>query len=308
MNNAVFTPPNPLKTAVLFLVFNRVDTTKKVFGAIRQAKPPKLYVAADGPRADHPGEDKKVQDVRDYVLSSVDWKCEVKTLFRDKNVGCKYAVSDAISWFFENEERGIILEDDCLPSQSFFWFCEELLATYDEDERIMIISGFNKQETWKSEKFDYFFSYLGGIWGWGSWRRAWKLYDRQMKDLDFCVDNKYIRYLLGKKLGKIREKQMINVLQNNVDTWDYQWGFTRHINSGLACVPSKNLIENIGFGVNATHTRKTNVYELNLKKFEITFPLKKNNIVVVDADYDNKFFRDENRLTIIRKIMPLLNK
>ena len=116
----VFIPKKPLETAVLFLVFNRLDTTKQVFEAIRKAKPPRLYIAADGPRESKEGEAEKVKAVREYVMSNINWDCEVKTLFRDKNLGCKYAVSGAIDWFFENEEMGIILEDDCLPSQSFF--------------------------------------------------------------------------------------------------------------------------------------------------------------------------------------------
>ncbi len=120
-----FKPPHPLNTAVLFLVFNRLDVTKQVFGAIKQAKPPRLYIAADGARETKDGEELKVEEVRDFILSNIDWECEVKTLFRENNFGCKYAVSGAIDWFFENEEMGIILEDDCLPSQSFFWFCEE---------------------------------------------------------------------------------------------------------------------------------------------------------------------------------------
>ena len=128
-----FTPPHPLNTAVLFLVFNRLDTTKQVFEAIQQAKPPRLYVAADGARELKEGEAEIVKAVREFVIQNIDWECEVKTLFREQNHGCKMAVSGAIDWFFANEEKGIILEDDCLPSQSFFWFCEELLYKYKDD-------------------------------------------------------------------------------------------------------------------------------------------------------------------------------
>lgn len=119
--SSAFTPPHQLKIPVLFLVFNRLDTTKQVFEVIRQAKPQRLYVAADGPRADRPGENEMVQAVRDYVMDSIDWDCEINTLFQDHNLGCKHAVSGAISWFFENEEMGIILEDDCLPDLRFFY-------------------------------------------------------------------------------------------------------------------------------------------------------------------------------------------
>lgn len=286
ISSKTFTPPHPLKTAVLFMVFNRPDTTKQVFGAIRKAKPPRLYIAADGPRADKPGEAEKAEQVR-RIATNVDWVCEVKTLFRDKNLGCRVGVSTAIDWFFENEEEGIILEDDCLPSQSFFWFCEELLERYQADKRIMIVSGYNKQETWKQDKYDYFFSYFGGIWGWASWKTAWNLYDGEMKYLDCFIENNYFEFLLGKRLGNIRKKQMTNVIQNDVDTWDYQWGFARHVNSGLACVPSKSLVENIGFGADATHTFRENKHVV--KKHEINLPTHPNAIVVPNHKYDILF-------------------
>ena len=286
ISSNTFTPPHPLKTAVLFLIFNRPDTTEQVFEAIRQAKPKQLFVAADGPRIDRPGEEEKCAQVR-KIATQVDWDCEVKTLFRDENIGCRVAVSSAIDWFFENEEEGIILEDDCLPSQSFFWFCEELLERYRRDMRVMIVSGYNKQEIWNPGKYDYFFSHFGGIWGWASWRRAWILYDGEMKDLECFIENNYFEFLLGKRLGNVRKKQMINVIRNDVDTWAYQWGFTRHMNSGLACVPSKNLVENIGFGPEATHTTGKN--RRVIKKHEINLPTHLNTIVVPNHEYDILF-------------------
>jgi len=291
-----FTPPHPLKTAALFLIFNRPDTTKQVFEAIRKAKPPRLYVAADGPRADKAGEAEKVEQVR-QIATRVDWDCEVKTLFRDKNLGCGKGVSSAIDWFFENEEEGIILEDDCLPSQSFFWFCEELLERYRGDMRVMIISGYNKQEMWNQDKYDYFFSNFGGIWGWASWKRAWDLYDLEMKDLESFIENNYFEFLLGESLGNVRKKQMLNVIQNNIDTWDYQWGFTRHVNSGLACVPSKNLVENIGFGADATHTIAN---QKTINRYDLNFPVKYNEFIVSDKKYDELFLNPNNKLSIKR--------
>ncbi len=285
MNNQKFISSNLLNTAVLFLVFNRPDLTKQVFQEIRKIKPPRLYVAADGPRAEKIGELEKVEQVR-KIATQVDWECEVKTLFREKNLGGGRAVSSAITWFFENEEMGIILEDDCLPSQSFFWFCEELLERYKNDMRIMLVSGYNKQETWSSNQYDYFFSHFGGIWGWASWKRAWQHYDFEMRQLEEFTKFKNFKHLLGNKLGLIREKQMKNVFLKDIDFWDYQWGFARHINSGLACVPSKNLVENIGFGEDATNNHYGSC---DIKKYEITFPLKENRFVVADRKYDQLF-------------------
>jgi len=163
-----------LTTPVLFIVFNRLDTTKQVFEEIKKAKPQKLFIAADGPRNFQ--EKNKTDVVRKYILENINWKCEVKTLFREKNLGCKYAVAGAIDWFFDNVEQGIILEDDCLPSQSFFKFCQEMLEKYKDDERVMHISGTNVEGISKIDQ-DYFFAINFNVWGWATWKRAWKLYD-----------------------------------------------------------------------------------------------------------------------------------
>ncbi len=247
-----FTPPHPLNTAVLFLVFNRLDTTKEVFEAIREAKPPRLYIAADGARVEKDGEDQKAQAVRNYILSNIDWKCEVKTLFRDENLGCKYAVSGAIDWFFANEEMGIILEDDCLPSQSFFWFCEELLEKYKDDMRVGQISGDNFQKGIKRGDADYYFSIYNHIWGWASWANRWKNYDVELNTIN---DTKFIKNLFQ---NKNTQAYWLEVFQNmkmkQIDTWDYQWTFTLWNNNQLTILPNINLVKNVGFGEDATHT------------------------------------------------------
>ena len=275
---------------MVFLIFNRPDTTKQVFETICKARPKQLFIAADGPRLNKLGEKEKVQVVRD-IASNVDWDCDVKTLFRDKNLGCRIAVSSAIDWFFENVEEGIILEDDCLPSQSFFCFCEELLERYKNDMRIMLISGHNKQKEWKAEQFDYFFSNLGGIWGWASWKRAWEKNDINMTKLEDFIAHDYFKYIFGNKLGHKRAADIQMANKENVNTWDYQWGFSRHINSGLACVPSKNLITNIGLSMDATHTTGE---QKAVENFEISFPLEKNEFIVPDREYDALFLSERN--------------
>jgi hypothetical protein len=233
-------------------VFNRLDTTKQVFEAIREAKPPRLYVAADGARANKEGEAEKVQAVREYVMNNIDWDCEVKTLFREQNYGCKMAVSGAIDWFFENEEMGIILEDDCLPSQSFFWFCEELLERYKDDMRVGQISGDNFQKGVKRGDADYYFSIYNHIWGWASWANRWKNYE---VDLNSINDTQFIKEVF---IDKNTQKYWTNVFKTmkamKIDTWDYQWTFCLWKNKQLTILPNINLIKNIGFGVDATHT------------------------------------------------------
>lgn len=300
--SSTFSPPRPLNTAVLFLVFNRAETTKEVFKAIRKAKPPRLYVAADGPRDGKEEEVKRVDEVR-KIATNVDWDCETYTLFREENLGCKRAVSGAIDWFFEYEEMGIILEDDCLPSLSFFNFCEDLLEKYKYDNRIFIVSGYNKQNKWNPEKYDYFFSNLGGIWGWASWRRAWRYYDSDMTDLNEFIEEGYLNQLFDRKTAEIRGKNLLNA---PTSSWAYPWGFARHLNSGLACVPSKSLITNIGFGEQATHTTRK-IDDINLH--ELSLPIKNNKFVVADNEYDRLFLRKKSTIErVIRKLSFVKNK
>jgi hypothetical protein len=282
-----------MKKPILFLIFNRPDTTEKVFEAIREYKPKQFFVAADGPRESKENEEKLCKKTRD-IISAVDWDCEVKTLFRDENLGCKEAVSSAITWFFDHVEDGIILEDDCLPAPSFFDFCAELLDKYQNDERIMMISGFNKQGKWLENKNDYFFSNLGGIWGWASWKRAWKHYDADMKYLEFLINNKYLEFLFGKKTGRIRASDLLRAPKN---TWDFSWGYSRHLNNGLSCVPSKNLIRNIGFDKNGTHTKRK-ITQKNINLYDLEPPLKNNKIIIADSRYDYLFLKK----SLLRKI------
>jgi hypothetical protein len=214
-----------LKTPVLFIIFNRPDTTQQVFNAIRQAQPRHLLVAADSPREDKPGEDQKCQQARD-IIKQVDWECELRTLFQKKNLGCGAGVATAITWFFDNVEEGIILEDDCVPCADFFTFCEELLDYYRDNKKIMHISGDNFQYGRKRGNSSYYFSSCIGChnWGWATWRRAWKHFDF------YCASAEYRK-----------------------GNWDWQWETSVRINGGLAIVPNINLVSNIGLGPDSTH-------------------------------------------------------
>ena len=277
-----------LTNPVLFLIFNRPDTTQRVFEAIRQAKPARLFVAADGPREDRPGEAEKCAQARS-IIENVDWDCEVVTLFREKNLGCGKAVSSAIDWFFENVEEGIILEDDCLPSQPFFMYCQELLEYYRQDTRIMQISGSNFIKSEMDES--YFFSKYGPCWGWATWKRAWKYYDVDMRlwpvvkvkklHYDFCFDEDEI---------KAREDIFDSVYNGAIDTWDYQWVFAKLVNNGLSITPKENLVSNIGFSEDATHTRdKGNIRE-NFERKELVFPLLHPPFMLKNYEMDRKYF------------------
>ena len=262
-----FIPPHPLKTPVLFLIFKRLDTTKQVFEQIKKAKPPRLCIAADGPREYVEGEAEKVKTVREYVLSNIDWNCEVKTLFREKNLGCGKAVSEAITWFFENEEQGIILEDDTVPSQSFFWFCEELLNRYKDEKKVWHIGGTNFQDGIIRGNGDYYFSALNHIWGWASWADRWKYYDFKLEKIS---DDSFLKKIFKSSKEYKYWKSIFEKMKSDkpIDTWDYQWTFTMWFNGGLAVLPNVNMVSNIGFCEDATHTKIENELS-NKQKYEL---------------------------------------
>lgn len=294
------------KSPILFLTFNRLETTKKVFTAIREVKPTKLYFASDGPRKSKTNEFEKVQQVRNFLLTSVNWKCEIKTLFQDENLGCGKAVSSALNWFFENEERGIILEDDCLPSISFFRFCDELLEKYLDDERIMHISGDNFQDGIIRGNASYYFSKISHIWGWATWRRAWKFYDFEMRTLDSFIEKK-VGYNIwpGKQILNYWIKQFKKVANNKIDTWDYQWNYCLIVNNGLSILPNVNLVENIGFHPEATHTKERRFIN---KKNEISFPLKHPVFFVPDMKADAYTYRKYYKPVILIRLLNKLKK
>ena len=244
-----------LETPVLFLVFNRPDTTARVFEEIRRARPARLYVAADGPRPDRPGEKAKTEEVR-RIATAVDWPCEVRTLFREENLGCKNAVSGAITWFFEQEAEGIILEDDCLPHPDFFPFCAELLERYRDEPKVMAITGDNFQRgRWRGEG-SYYFSKYPHCWGWASWRRAWAHYDGELSFWPEWVQSEEYRVVHPDPLEQRYWARVFDrVRAGEIDTWDYQWSATCNHNGGLTATPNANLVSNIGFGDEGTHTR-----------------------------------------------------
>lgn len=253
-------------TPVLFLVFNRPETTAVVFEEIRKAQPLYLYVAADGARS--PEEQLKVEQVRD-IVQKVDWDCEVKTLFRAQNLGCRKAVSTAIDWFFSHVEEGIILEDDCLPSESFFAFCSHLLAEYRNDDRIGHIGGSNFQMGKTIGDGSYYFSRLTHVWGWASWRRVWNTYDVDMKSFEQFTVNHLENLASHAAYRNIWYRNLSATFHQNINTWDYQYAYCNLINNRLSIIPNSNMIKNIGFGEDATHTFGDHPHA-NLPTHEIT--------------------------------------
>jgi FkbM family methyltransferase len=262
-------------TPILFLIFNRPETTVKVFERIRTIKPSRLYVAADGPRPDKEGEAALCNQSRQIVLDGIDWDCEVKTLFREVNLGCGAAPSSAITWFFEHEEAGIILEDDCLPSLYFFSYAAYCLERYQHNPEIMHIGGNNfLGRSWGDHT--YFYSAYNHVWGWATWRRAWELYKFDLLAFDetkvYRSLNKYFPKEISKGWFSFYEslaQDLKEKLERKCDFWDYQWSFCIWLNQGLCIYPNSNLVSNIGFGPGATHTFDTSHEFSNLPCHEL---------------------------------------
>lgn len=258
-----------LNKPVLIIAFNRPEVTVKVFDAVKKAKPPKIYFAVDGPRNTHPADASKCEQVID-IFKDVNWPCEVKQLYRNENLGCRMAVSSAITWFFEQEEMGIILEDDCLPNPSFFHFCEHNLNKYHADERIMHIGGTNFQNGIKRGQASYYFSRMCHVWGWASWRRAWANYDINLQHLDAIVEQKLLDTIITHPKYRANYIRSFKQTQQGlINTWDYQWVYSVWKSNGLSIIPNVNLVSNIGFGEDATHTTDQISSFANNKTYQI---------------------------------------
>ncbi|MBO0930952.1 nucleotide-diphospho-sugar transferase [Fibrella aquatilis] len=242
-----------IDTPILLIWFNRPQHSSRVLERLRELKPATLFVAIDGPREGRVTDIKQVSDTI-LLLDTIDWPCTIQKLIRTENLGCKCGVSSAIDWFFEQVDMGIILEDDCLPDPSFFSFCADLLERYHDNEQVMHIGGANLASgKWWSQD-SYLFTKVCHIWGWATWQRAWQHYDvamatypsRRDRLIDQLVDNKASR--------KLWKQVFDDTYAGRVDTWDYQWVYSIWAAGGLSILPSVNLISNIGFDSQATHT------------------------------------------------------
>lgn len=276
-----------LTTPVVFIFFKRMDTTQKVFEEIKKAKPEHLYLVSDGAR--NPEEAEKVTAVRNYVESHIDWDCEVLKNYASENMGCKDRPASGITWALEQSDQVIILEDDCIPSPDFFRFEQEMLDYYRNDQRVMLVSGYKGVQDFPIEG-DYFFSCDYPIWGWGTWKRAWDLYDIKMKSWPYHRQMRTFAHIYrGKSYGP-KEQEWDLVHSGGYDAWDFQWIYACLVNSGLGIISSVNLIQNIGFREDATHTiTDTPEYKGELNR--LSFPITIQNEVVRNFDYDEAHLR-----------------
>jgi len=245
-----------MDTPLLLIAWRRPHTLRQVIDAIRPVAPKRLYVACDGPNPERPGEAEKVAATRAVIESEIDWPCQIERLYSDVNQGCRLGVSRAISWFFEQVEEGIILEDDCVPHPDFFPYCTTLLERYRHDTRVWCISGGNRQSGFWRGDGSYYFSRYNHIWGWASWRRCWHHYDSEIKQWPNLLRSGLMNIIFEDP----QERQYWTLIwqkifyDQNPDTWDYQWTLICQLNSGLTAIPNVNLVLNVGFDGDATHT------------------------------------------------------
>jgi hypothetical protein len=243
-------------TPLLLIAWRRPHTLRQVIDAIRPIAPTRLYAACDGPNPDRPGEAEKVAATRAVIEHEIDWPCQIERLYSEVNLGCRLGVSRAISWFFEQVEEGIILEDDCVPHPDFFPYCTTLLERYRHDTRVWCISGDNFQNgQWRGDG-SYYFSRYNHCWGWASWRRCWQHYDGDLDQWPALRASDLLKSIFPDPVERRYWSTIWQRLlyKGQPNTWDYQWSFTAQVNGGLTALPNVNLVHNVGFGQDATHT------------------------------------------------------
>lgn len=273
-----------MNTPVVMVIFNRPDTALRVFIEIAKAKPSRLLVIADGPREGRPHEAQLCRQSRE-ILKLVDWNCSIECCFSDINLGCRQRLSTGLSWAFERCEEAIILEDDCLPHPDFFQYCEEMLTRWRFDQRIMAICGTNLGYNHGADN-GYRFTRTPHCWGWASWRRAWKYYDAEMFSwTKFSSEGGSLRQLIRNRELADRFSEIFDAVQRGaIDTWDYQWAWACWSQHGLCVIPNRNLISNIGFRADATHTTGASIHA-EIPMHKINFPLVDPSAMFVDEDF-----------------------
>lgn len=281
---------------ILFVIFKRKDVSQRAFAQIKKVKPIKLYIACDGPRPNVEGEAEMVEATREAILGAIDWECEVHTNFQKTNLGCGMGVYTAINWLFENEERGIIIEDDCIMRDSFFPFVEEMLERYADDTRIGLVDGANYLEHVDIPD-SYVFSQYKSTNGWASWRRAWQLMDLDMSWRGTKYELSVINNM-GYKSKDVRywKHCLKSIDVNDVSAWDWQWYFALAANNMLSITPKYNLTTNIGFGKEATHTTQGSIPSQYISTRDISFPLQHPKFVVPYQPYEQAFCKSYNTL------------
>lgn len=282
-----------VRAPIALFAFNRPETTARVFDAVRAARPSRLFLVCDGPRADREGERVRCAEVR-RLLEGVDWPCAVERHYSDANLGCRMRISSGIAWVFSLTEEAIFLEDDTLPDASFFSYCDELLERYRDDERVLSISGYCPHGESPIDRESYWFSAYPRIWGWAGWRRTWTAYDAQMTSWPAFKASKAWR---GRSAV---EREAFGgwfdaVYAGTSDTWDAQFVLLGLQQSALTAIPRQNLMTNLGFGPDATHTKAMPLFAPG-RVWSARFPLVHPRRVQRNARFDDEILRAEHAI------------
>lgn len=281
-----------LRTPVALLIFNRPEATRLVAAQIAKARPPKVLIFADGPRPGHPTDEEQTRLTR-AVIDEIAWPCEILKNYSTINLGTKHRPASGLDWVFEAVEEAIFLEDDCLPHPSFFPFCDELLERYRGDERVMMVSGDNFLPTGRPGPPSYFFSTYVAIWGWATWRRAWRHYDVALEAWKALRETSFPHDMIQRgSVTRLWRDHFDRIVSGETRTWDHQWQFACFRHQGLCVIPSTNLVSNIGFGPGAAHYVETHPLLTNVPAHEMKFPLSHPSVVVPDPEYDRFVCRD----------------
>lgn len=292
-----------MNSAVTLIFFTRSDTLEKVFEKIRIAKPPKLFLVQDGPRKGNEMDEKKIMECRS-IVEKIDWDCDVYKNYADVNLGCGERPQSGITWALSHVDSTIILEDDCVPDLSFFEYCDQMLDKYKDDERICYISGLNHFEEWDFGGSSYGFTKGGAIWGWATWKRAWKAYDYSVSQINNFYIERLTRRILNKDSARVDLwKKTNNTVKKDIKIsyWDIQWGFVKYSQNQLVIVPKYNLIHNIGVGNTSTHAKQNFLKHKKYRDFyfmpvrSLEFPLIHPQHMICDIEYDELLIQCNKR-------------
>jgi hypothetical protein len=274
-----------VETPVALFVYNRPELTARVVATLREAQPSRLLVVADGPKADRMTDPARCAAAR-AVATQLDWPCELRTHFADQNLGLKRRMESGLDWVFDQTDEAIILEDDCLPSRSFYRFCEELLKRYRHDERVLTVSGTCFLFDQYQPPHSYFFSRYPLIWGWATWRRAWRKHDPTMAAWPACRESGFLERFLESAAARRYWTARLELNRGRGASWDYAWILSCWLADGLSAVPSLNLVRNVGFGDGATNTTDATSRFADLPVGELALPLRHPPAVERDAAAD----------------------
>lgn len=281
-----------LRTPVALLIFNRPEVTRRLVAEILRACPPKVLVFADGPRAGHPEDAELVLETR-AIIGEAPWECEVLTNYSEINLGTRYRPASGLDWVFQNVEEAIFFEDDCLPHPDFFRFCDELLEKYRDDERVMMVSGNNFMRDRKLSSDSYLFVHYIGIWGWATWRRAWRHYDVDLHRWKSVRDTQFLYNILGNDAEVALWRHFFDrIVSGESRTWDHQWQFACWAQRGLSIMPSVNLVSNFGFGPGAEHYKEFDPRLAEFPAVEMEFPLRHPLTMVRNRKADDFVFEE----------------